>query len=142
MRFVPRFFLLIFIIALGMSLTFCAGSREEEENSYDTSKTEQNDLDDIEKLLGITGEEGDSTAETAQPAAKDKDQLDLLNTNESAANRAMSGQGALSQRERDKYERKIKDLEQQLREKNDKISRLQEQHFIRFLRITRHRIKQ
>lgn len=126
MTMLNKISLIIVLFTCSFFLTFCAGSKDKTDSSYETSASEQDDLDDIEKLLGITTEE--TTAQTEQPAPKSQNEtLQLLDTNEMAANKPASGRGALSQKERDRYEQKIADLEKTLRAKDRKIESLQQQ---------------
>lgn len=131
-----------FLVAclFGLSAVFinCAGSRQngdEADFETDTSvqteqKKQQDDLDDIEALLGIKTDESQQRT-TTQAKKSDAEQLELLNTNEFAQQQTAkesvtttTASAGLSQQEKKEYENKIKNLENQLRQKEATIQDL------------------
>lgn len=124
------------LILLAFFMFNCAGTRKKEE-PVQANKTanQEKDLNDIEALLGIDT----NTNQPAKKAPKKKkksEKLNLLNENEVANPDQAKSAPALTSREKREYERKIKNLQQQLRDNDQIIQQLKDQLNQQSLEIT------
>ncbi len=128
-------FSVFILILLAFFMFNCAGTRKKSEpDKTNASATQEKDLTDIEALLGI-----DTSQPTKKPAKKKKknDKLNLLNENEVVKPGQSTATSGLTSREKRDYERRIKNLQQQLRDKDQIIQQLKDQLNQQSLEITR-----
>lgn len=111
------FFLSFFI------LSNCAGSRDDSgEQVLTDDEKQQKELDDIEALLGISTADEPAAQKQQAPAAKNEEQLNLLDTRDRIDN--SQNDAPVSSEEKKKLESKISRLEEQLRQKDKTIANL------------------
>lgn len=126
----------IFFLLTSFFLFSCAGTRKKNEpDKTAQSANQQQDLTDIESLLGI-----DTNSKPAPKTKKKKadEKLNLLDENEVAnPDQSVANAPGLTSREKREYERKIKSLKQQLRDKDQLIQQLKEQLNQQSLEITK-----
>ena len=104
-------------------LSNCAGSRDEGgEQGLTEDEKQQKELDDIEALLGISSADEPATQKKQTPAAKNDEQLNLLDTRDRIDN--SQNETAISSEEKKKLESKINNLQEQLRQKDKTIANL------------------
>ncbi|KAA3611133.1 MAG: tetratricopeptide repeat protein [Calditrichaeota bacterium] len=119
--------ILIFLFSI-ILITGCAGSREESDDYLSEDEKQQKELDDIEALLGISSDENQPEKKAEETSQENDNQqsekLDLLGTSEMIDN---SQPATITSEEKKKLERKISQLEQQLREKDQSIADLNAQ---------------
>ena len=128
-------FSVFILILLSFFMFNCAGTRKKSEpDKTNAAATQEKDLTDIEALLGI-----DTNQPAKKPATKKKkkDKLNLLNENEVVSPGQGNAAHGLSSREKREYERRIKNLQQQLRDKDQIIQQLKDQLNQQSLEITR-----
>ena len=125
------------LILLAFFMFNCAGTRKKEEPVQANKSTNQEkDLTDIEALLGIDTNTNQPAKKTPRKKKK-SEKLNLLNENEVANPDQAKSAPALTSREKREYERKIKNLQQQLRDKDQIIQQLKDQLNQQSLEITR-----
>ena len=125
------------LILLAFFMFNCAGTRKKEEPVQANKSTNQEkDLTDIEALLGIDTNTNQPAKKTPRKKKK-SEKLNLLNENEIANPDQAKSTPALTSREKREYERKIKNLQQQLRDKDQIIQQLKDQLNQQSLEITR-----
>lgn len=113
-------FLIVLVYAISTSLIFnCAGTKSDEPPDFYGEDSNQDDLDDIEALLGITSSE--DTFEPAEQSRSRGEELNLLEGNEVLT---QEPEEQFTSAEKAKYERKIAQLEEELRGKNREINNL------------------
>ncbi len=118
---------LIFILS-SYFFTNCAGTKKNDDTLTESKDSEKKDLDDIEALLGISSD--DSGQAKKAPAQENGEQLNLLETDEMAAQKNNSMAAAAAQQENQnasKYEKQISDLKKQVRQKDQTITNLENQ---------------
>ncbi len=113
----------IFLL-MSFFLLSCAGTRKKEPAKTTQNSNQQQDLTDIEALLGI-----DTNSKTKPKPKKKKagEKLNLLNENEVANPNQSATAPSLTSREKRDYERNIKSLQQQLKDKDQVIQQLKQQ---------------
>ncbi len=115
----------LIILFVSFFVFSCAGTKKKNESAADTQVTQQQDLNDIEALLGI-----DTNSKPAPKTKKKKsgEKLSLLNENEVANpdQNKMASTG-LTSSERRQYEKRIQNLQKQLRDKDQIIQQLREE---------------
>ncbi len=119
-------FSFIIVMLVAFFLYSCAGSRKKEE-PLSTDTSQQQDLADIEKLLGIDTSTESQPPKTQKKKKKSGEKLNLLEENEVASPSQSMAAAALTPAEKKKYEKRIKNLEQQLKDKDRLIAQLKEQ---------------
>ncbi|NOX88563.1 MAG: tetratricopeptide repeat protein [Calditrichaeota bacterium] len=110
------------LLLISFFIFSCAGSRKEEPPPAESTQQQQ-DLTDIEALLGID-------TKTEKPKKKKKktgEKLNLLDENEVANPDQSMAAASLSNKEKKNYEKKIKNLQRQLRDKDRLIQQLKDQ---------------
>jgi tol-pal system protein YbgF len=115
----------LIVLFISFFVFSCAGTKKNSDSATDTQATQQQDLNDIEALLGI-----DTNSKPAPKTKKKKsgEKLSLLNENEVAnpdQNKAAST--GLTSSERRQYEKRIQNLQKQLRDKDQIIQQLREE---------------
>ncbi len=123
----------VFLLILSAFFMFsCAGTRKSEPAKTNQATSQEKDLTDIEALLGIDTNNGQTAAKTGKKKKNEK--LNLLDEKDVASQGTAP---ALSSRQKREYERKIKSLQQQLRDKDQIIRQLKDQLNQQSLEITR-----
>ncbi|RLD11330.1 hypothetical protein DRI50_10145 [candidate division KSB1 bacterium] len=123
------------LVLLAFFMFNCAGTRKKEEPAkVNQAANQDQDLTDIEALLGI---DTNAKKPAKKSTKKKKDEkLNLLNENEVANPDQATGGPGLTSREKREYERKIKSLQQQLKDKDQIIRQLKDQLNQQSLEIT------
>lgn len=118
---------LVFILS-SFFFTNCAGTKKNDDALTEKQDSEKKDLDDIESLLGISSDDSGQTKQA--PAQDNGEQLNLLKTDEMAAQKNNSMTAAAAQQENQdasKYEKQISDLKKQVHQKDQTITNLENQ---------------